>query len=172
MEEKTYYVAYGEGEYGMYTIFGIGITKQTALEDSIQYGYDIDKDEPHLFINELSEKAYNHILNNGGGGMEDDVFYWEVDDDGFFGKLMTREEKKIMFYVEEVSYDKSHYDKVGPFENIDNARREALSIWQSLSDRERESIKVYVSKYAIVFDKNGEIYEEKYLENINGYKLN
>lgn len=172
MEEKTYYVAYGEGEAGMYTIYGLGATKQAALENSVQYGYDIEKNEPHLFIDELSEKAYNHILNNGGNDMEDDIFYWEVDDDGFFGKLMMREEKKIMFYVEEVSYDKKHYDKVDPFENIEDARCEALSMWQSLSDRERERTKIYVSKCAIVFDENGEIYEEKHLENINGYKLN
>lgn len=92
MEEKTYYVAYGEGEAGMYTIYGIGNTKQAALEDSVQYGYDIKKDEPHLFVDELSEKAYNYILNNGGNDMEDDVFYWEVDNAGLFGKLMLKEE--------------------------------------------------------------------------------
>ena len=82
MEGRTkeeYYVAYGEGEAGMYTIYGMGKTSEEALRDSIQYGYDMDEDEPYMFIDIISEKAYNYILSVGSNDMEDDVFYWDHD---------------------------------------------------------------------------------------------
>ena len=76
---KEYYVAYGEGEAGDSTIYGLGKTPEEALRDSIQYGYDMDEDEPHMFIDEISEKAYNYIIFRGSNDMEDDVFYWDYD---------------------------------------------------------------------------------------------
>ena len=85
---KEYYVAYGEGEAGMYTIYGMGKTPEEALKDSVQYGYDIDEDEPHMFIDSISEKAYNYISTEGGNDMEDDRFYWDCD----HNYLMMKEE--------------------------------------------------------------------------------
>ena len=85
---KEYYVAYGEGEAGMYTMYGIGKTPEEALRDSVQYGYDIDEDEPHMFIDSISEKAYNYISTEGGNDMEDDRFYWDHD----YHCLMMKEE--------------------------------------------------------------------------------
>ena len=85
---KEYYVAYGEGEAGMYTMYGIGKTPEEALRDSVQYGYDIDEDEPHMFIDSISEKAYNYIISRGSNDMEDDRFYWDYD----HNYLMMKEE--------------------------------------------------------------------------------
>ena len=85
---KEYYVAYGEGDAGMYTMYGIGKTPEEALRDSIQYGYDIEEDEPHMFIDEISEKAYNYILSVGSNDMEDEVFYRDHD----HNYLMMKEE--------------------------------------------------------------------------------
>ena len=85
---KEYYVAYGEGEAGMYTMYGMGKTPEEALKDSVQYGYDIDKDEPHMFIDSISEKAYNYISTEGSNDMEDDRFYWDYD----HNYLMMKEE--------------------------------------------------------------------------------
>ena len=84
----SYYVAYGEGEAGMYTMYGMGKTPEEALRDSIQYGYDMDEDEPHMFIDEISEKAYNYILSVGSNDMEDKVFYRDCD----HSYLMMKEE--------------------------------------------------------------------------------
>ena len=72
---KEYYVAYGEGEAGDSTIYGLGKTPEEALRDSIQYGYDMDEDEQHMFIDSISEKAYNYISKQGGKDMEDDRIY-------------------------------------------------------------------------------------------------
>lgn len=85
---KEYYVAYGEGEAGTYTMYGMGKTPEEALKDSVQYGYDIDEDEPHMFIDSISEKAYNYIISEGSNDMEDDCFYWDYD--GHY--LMMKEE--------------------------------------------------------------------------------
>lgn len=85
---KEYYVAYGEGEAGGYTMYGMGKTPEEALKDSVQYGYDIDEDEPHMFIDSISEKAYNYISTEGGNDMEDDRFYWDYD----HNYLMMKEE--------------------------------------------------------------------------------
>ena len=85
---KEYYVAYGEGEAGDSTIYGLGKTPEEALRDSIQYGYDMDEDEPHMFIDSISEKAYNYISTEGGNDMEDDRFYWDHD----HNYLMMKEE--------------------------------------------------------------------------------
>ena len=90
---KEYYVAYGEGEAGDSTIYGLGKTPEEALRDSVQYGYDIDEDEPHMFIDSISEKAYNYISTEGGNDMEDDRFYWDYD----HNYLMMKEE-----HIEEV----------------------------------------------------------------------
>ena len=84
----SYYVAYGEGDAGMYTMYGMGKTPEEALRDSIQYGYDMDKDEPHMFVDEISEKAYNYILSVGSNDMEDEVFYRDND----HNYLMMKEE--------------------------------------------------------------------------------
>lgn len=86
----NYYVAYGYGDIGRYTIYGIGRTIDEARLDSVQYGYDIETDKPYLFIERLSEKAYSYIISVGSNDMEDDVFYW----DRVHEKLMMKEEKE------------------------------------------------------------------------------
>lgn len=86
----NYYVAYGYGDVGRYTIYGIGRTIDEARLDSVQYGYDIETDKPYLFIERLSEKAYSYIISVGSNDMEDDVFYW----DRAHEKLMMKEEKE------------------------------------------------------------------------------
>ena len=85
---KEYYVAYGEGDAGMYTIYGLGRTRYEAKQDSVQYGYDIEEDEPHMFIDGISEKAYNYIMSVGSNDMEDDCFYWDYGNN----YLMMKEE--------------------------------------------------------------------------------
>ena len=85
---KEYYVAYGEGEAGDSTIYGLGKTVDEAKQDSVQYGYNIEEDEPHMFVDEISEKAYNYIISRGSNDMEDDVFYWDYD----HNYLMMKEE--------------------------------------------------------------------------------
>ena len=70
----SYYVAYGEGDAGDSTLYGLGRTPEEALRDSVQYGYDIDEDEPHLFVDGISERAYKYIISRGSNDMEDDVF--------------------------------------------------------------------------------------------------
>ena len=86
----NYYVAYGYGDIGRYTIYGIGRTIDEARLDSVQYGYDIETDKPYLFVERLSEKAYSYIISVGSNDMEDDVFYW----DRVHEKLMMKEEKE------------------------------------------------------------------------------
>ena len=87
---KEYYVAYGEGDIGDYTIYGLGRTVNEAKKDSVQYGYDIETDKPYLFIERLSEKAYSYIISVGSNDMEDDRFYWDYD----HHYLMMKEEKE------------------------------------------------------------------------------
>ena len=89
---KEYYVAYGEGDAGMYTIYGLGRTVNEAKKDSVQYGYDIEMDEPHLFVEEISERAYKYILLVGSNNMEDEVFLWDREHE----KLMMKEEMMRM----------------------------------------------------------------------------
>ena len=89
---KEYYVAYGEGDAGMYTIYGLGRTRYEAKQDSVQYGYDIEEDEPHMFIDGISEKAYNYIISVGSNDMEDEVFLWDREHE----KLMMKEEMMRM----------------------------------------------------------------------------
>ena len=84
----SYYVAYGEGDAGCYTMYGLGKTVDEAKQDSVQYGYDIEEDEPHMFVDEISEKAYNYILSVGSNDMEDEVFYRDYD----HNYLMMKEE--------------------------------------------------------------------------------
>lgn len=84
----SYYVAYGEGDAGDYTMYGLGKTLDEAKQDSVQYGYDIEEDEPHMFVDEISEKAYNYILSVGSNDMEDEVFYRDND----HNYLMMKEE--------------------------------------------------------------------------------
>ena len=72
----------------MHTIYGLGRTRYEAKQDSVQYGYDIEEDEPHMFVDEISEKAYNYIISRGSNDMEDDVFYWDYD----HNYLMMKEE--------------------------------------------------------------------------------
>ena len=78
---KEYYVAWGEGDAGDSTIYGLGKTPEEALRDSIQYGYDMDEDEPHMFIDEISEKAYNYIISVGSNDKEDDCFYYDGENE-------------------------------------------------------------------------------------------
>ena len=85
---KEYYVAYGEGDAGCYTMYGLGKTVDEAKQDSVQYGYNIEEDEPHMFVDEISEKAYNYILSVGSNDMEDEVFYRDYD----HNYLMMKEE--------------------------------------------------------------------------------
>ena len=85
---KEYYVAYGEGDIGDYTIYGLGRTVNEAKKDSVQYGYDIEMDEPHLFVEEISERAYKYILLVGSNNMKDEVFLWDREHE----KLMMKEE--------------------------------------------------------------------------------
>ena len=85
---KVYYVAYGYGDIGRYTIYGVGRTIDEAKRDSVQYGYDIEMDEPHLFVEEISDRAYKYILLVGSNNMEDEVFLWDREHE----KLMMKEE--------------------------------------------------------------------------------
>ena len=48
----------------------------------------MDEDEPHMFIDSISEKAYNYISTEGGNDMEDNRFYWDYD----HNYLMMKEE--------------------------------------------------------------------------------
>ena len=89
---KEYYVAYGGGDIGDYTIYGLGRTVDEAKKDSVQYGYDIEMDEPHLFVEEISERAYKYILLVGSNNMEDEVFLWDREHE----KLMMKEEMMRM----------------------------------------------------------------------------
>ena len=89
---KEYYVAYGEGDIGDYTIYGLGRTVNEAKKDSVQYGYDIEMDEPHLFVEEISERAYKYILLVGSNNMKDEVFLWDREHE----KLMMKEEMMRM----------------------------------------------------------------------------
>ena len=50
---KEYYVAYGEGDAGMYTIYGLGRTRYEAKQDSVQYGYDNEEEEPHMYKDDI-----------------------------------------------------------------------------------------------------------------------
>ena len=84
----SYYVAYGEGDAGCYTMYGLGKTVDEAKQDSVQYGYNIEEDEPYLFVDEISEKAYNYIISVGSNDMEDEVFYRDND----HNYLMMKEE--------------------------------------------------------------------------------
>ena len=45
-------------------------------------------DEPHLFVEEISERAYKYILLVGSNNMEDEVFLWDREHE----KLMMKEE--------------------------------------------------------------------------------
>ena len=89
---NEYYVAYGEGDIGDYTIYGLGRTVNEAKKDSVQYGYDIEMDEPHLFVEEISERAYKYILLVGSNNMKDEVFLWDREHE----KLMMKEEMMRM----------------------------------------------------------------------------
>ena len=89
---KEYYVAYGEGDIGDYTLYGLARTVNEAKKDSVQYGYDIEMDEPHLFVEEISERAYKYILLVGSNNMKDEVFLWDREHE----KLMMKEEMMRM----------------------------------------------------------------------------
>ena len=41
-----------------------------------------------MFIDSISEKAYNYIISRGSNDMEDDRFYWDYD----HNYLMMKEE--------------------------------------------------------------------------------
>lgn len=84
----SYYVAYGYGDIGKYTIYGLGRTRDEAKRDSVQYGYNIEMDKPYLFVEKLSEKAYNYIISEGSNDMEDEAFYWDRENEC----LMMKEE--------------------------------------------------------------------------------
>lgn len=68
--------------------------------------------------------------------------------------------QKIGFYAEEISEKGNCHDKIGPFDNIDDAEMEAFRMWQFLSEREQGFHKIYVSKCLITYDDNDELYDE------------
>ena len=92
MSGKTYYVAYGEGDAGMHTMYGIGATPEEALLDSVQYGYCMDADFPHLFVGELSEKAYGYIVSCGANDTDGDEFRWISTQDSCRSRLVMADE--------------------------------------------------------------------------------
>ena len=49
-------------------------------------------DEPHLFVEEISERAYKYILLVGSNNMKDEVFLWDREHE----KLMMKEEMMRM----------------------------------------------------------------------------
>lgn len=75
--EKEHWVAYGKGDAGMYTLYGMGDTPDEAKRDSVQYGYDADKQAPWLFVGRVSESAYRYIKEVGCNDFEDEVFRHE-----------------------------------------------------------------------------------------------
>lgn len=87
--EFNRFVAYGSGDAGPLTLYGIGKTEDEALADSVQYGYDPDYKVPYLWTAELSDRAYQFISDEGCNDMGDDRLYWCIDSD----KLMLAEEK-------------------------------------------------------------------------------
>lgn len=74
---KEHWIAYGEGDAGMYTLYGMGDTPDEAKRDSVQYGYDPDKQKPWLFVERISDKAYNYIKEVGCNDFNDPVFRHE-----------------------------------------------------------------------------------------------
>lgn len=87
--EFNRFIAYGSGDAGIMTFYGIGRTEKEALEDSIQYGYDPDGVELALGTVELSDRAYKFISDEGCNDMGDDRLYWDI----YSNKLMLAEEK-------------------------------------------------------------------------------
>ena len=85
----NHYIAYGSGDAGIMTFYGIGRTEKEALEDSIQYGYDPDGVELALGTVELSDRAYKFISEEGCNDMGDDRLYWDIHSN----KLMLAEER-------------------------------------------------------------------------------
>lgn len=87
--EFNRFIAYGSGDAGIMTFYGIGRTEKEALEDSIQYGYDPDGGELALGTAELSDRAYKFIHEEGCDNMGDDRLYWDI----YSNKLMLAEER-------------------------------------------------------------------------------
>lgn len=75
--EKEHWIAYGEGDAGMYTLYGMGDTPDEAKRDSVQYGYDPDRQKPWLFVERISDKAYNYIKEVGCNDFNDPAFRHE-----------------------------------------------------------------------------------------------
>ena len=74
--DTTMYMAWGEGDAGDGTIYGFGRSRQEALADSVQYGYDPDRDYPHLFTDEISYAAFRYIKKQRGNDIHDDLYAW------------------------------------------------------------------------------------------------
>ena len=87
--EFNHFIAYGDGDAGILTLYGIGRTEKEALEDSVRYGYDPENEEPHLKTLELSDRAYKFISEEGCKRMGDDRLYWDI----YYDKLMLAEER-------------------------------------------------------------------------------
>lgn len=87
--EFNRFIAYGSGDAGIMTLYGIGRTEKEALEDSIQYGYDPDGGELALGTVELSDRAYKFIHEEGCNDMGDDRLFWDI----YSNKLMLAEER-------------------------------------------------------------------------------
>lgn len=85
----NHYIAYGDGDAGILTLYGIGRTEKEALEDSVRYGYDPENEEPHLKTLELSDRAYKFVIEEGCRRMGDDRLYWDI----YYDKLMLAEER-------------------------------------------------------------------------------
>ena len=87
--EFNRFIAYGDGDAGFLTLYGIGKTEKEALEDSVRYGYDPENEEPRLRTMELSDRAYKFISEEGCNDVRDDRLYWDIDTN----KLMLAEER-------------------------------------------------------------------------------
>ena len=87
--EFNHFIAYGDGDAGFLTLYGIGKTEKEALEDSVRYGYDPENEEPRLRTMELSDRAYKFISEEGCNDVRDDRLYWDMVD----SKLILAEEK-------------------------------------------------------------------------------
>lgn len=82
------YIAYGHGDAGNFTMFGIGDSYMGAFKDSEKYGYDLASNIPYLSVDRLSDKAYEYIMLQGCNDMESEYLSWDQNE----GYLMTKEE--------------------------------------------------------------------------------
>lgn len=147
----SYYFAYGEGDAGECIIYGLGESRKAALRDSVQYGYDYDAQEPYLFTDELSEEAYNYIINVGCNDANDDVFLWSKD-----GCLEFLGEKPIKVYVD----IKNGITRVDDFEGMPEefelvSEEDFVSSLDSFDDDEIIGAEISNKTYKKLYEKYG-----------------